>query len=50
MDFWSNFVISSVKVLLASLHVDVNKAATLKKVLLSVAADINSLYDVTPSA
>lgn len=48
MDFWLQFAISILKGVLAGLHVDPNKATTLKAVLLGVAADIYILYDMTP--
>jgi hypothetical protein len=48
MNFWEQFAISMIKGILAGLHFDINKAATLKKVLMGIANDIYVLYDAVP--
>lgn len=50
MDFWMQFALSILKGTLAGLHVDVNKAASLKSVLLGIANDIYLLYNMVPPA
>jgi len=50
LNFWEQFAIAIVKGLLAGLHVDINRAATLKLVLIGIATDIALLYDLTPPA
>lgn len=50
MEFWFQMGITIVKGVLASLHVDLDKKATLKAVMLGLANDIYVLYGLTPPA
>jgi len=50
LHFWEQFAITILKGLLAGLHVDINRAGLLRKVLLGIANDIYALYDITPPA
>jgi len=48
VDFWVNFAISILKVLLTQLHVDLSKQSVFKTVLLDLANAIYVIYGIAP--
>jgi hypothetical protein len=48
IDFWVQFAISILKVLLTQLHVDTNKQSIFRTVLLDLANGIYIIYGITP--